>query len=249
MLEFVKKHKVGIIITLLFHFLLFGFTMTKKMNIPPYVKKTQAIIEFDFREDPIIEDEIVEEDPLEEAELPTEEAINERIQNMMRDANDKRKRSNKNYSEKQIEEQLEQKYKNLEQEIIAKRKAEGKGFDPSKYEFTPKESDNGDEKASSAEAENQKAGRVASTCNIPGRDCRSKTPAYRCQTSGKVFIEIKVNQKGVVTSAKVNPSKSTTSNDCLVQESIKYAKRTRVNQDFKGPRSVDGTVEFNFISQ
>lgn len=249
MLDFIKKHKYGIAGTLVFHLLLVAFFSIKKVDLPAFEKKSPVLLTFDFTEEiEDIEESDEMEELLEDDNNLSEDAINEKIQNLMRDANDRRKKSNKNFTEQEIEAQLEQKYKDLEQQIIENRKKQGKGFDPSKYESTFDKNAIQNETSSSAN-DTQAAGRVATECSIPERKCYAKTPAYRCPSSGKVFIDIKINQKGEVISAKVNERKSTTSDACITNEALKYAKMLRANQDFNAPKSQNGFVSFHFIEQ
>lgn len=245
MIDFWKKHKVGILATVTFHFALVLYFNTSKLELPERLVRNKVLLEIDYTEQ---EEELDEQTPeeLEEEQL-TEESIEEKIQNMMRDAQDRRKMSTQNFSEKEIEEQLEEKYKQLEQDIIKKRQEEGKGFDASKYEI--EKNTEPTQNSNTQPAENKVAGRVTRECNIPGRNCYAKTPSYRCPSGGKIHIDIKVNQKGKVTHAEYNASKSTSSNECLVNEAIKYAKLSKANQDFNAPNTQGGYIIYNFISQ
>lgn len=255
MLDFIVKHKFGIIATILFHFILLVSFNSGKLTIGPYVKQNIAILELDYTnlED---EKEIEElEKEIEELEKQlSDQEIYEKITNMMRDKNyvPKDKSSNNNVSEeseKSIEEQLEEKYKKLEQEIINKREKDGKHFHKPEdnTEVNENQKDNNQEQYS----ENSKPdGFVTTECDVPGRRClRVPKPSYTCPRGGTVHIDIKVNQKGQVISARFNSGLSTTSNECLVNQSIKYAKRAKINQDFNGASSVEGSITYNFISQ
>jgi hypothetical protein len=246
MINFWSKHKGGILVTLIFHFALILYFNITEIQLPIRKERAVVLLELDYTLDEVTEEEIKEEEIIEEQ--PTEEDINKKIQNLMRDAQDRRTKSTQNYSEKSVEQELAEKYKKLEEDIIKKRQEDGKGFDPSKYEIN--KSTNSDPVNNNPnEAKNQAAGRVTTACNIPGRNCYAKTPSYRCPAGGKIHIDIKVNQKGKVIAAAVNTIKSTSSNSCLINEAIKYAKRSKANQDFKAPNSQSGYIIYNFISQ
>lgn len=257
MLDFIAKHKYGIIGTAVFHFLLLVYFSMSDVDVLNYQKKTSALLELDYRDLNEVEEENIEELEKEIEELEkqlTDQEIYEKINNMMRDANyvpkSQENNSQNNYqSEKTIEEQLEEKYKQLEQEIIAQRGADGKHFEaPEDIEKNNTKEDNNQENNNQG-AKSQPTGTVTGVCDVPGRNCNAKIPAYRCPAGGKIHIDIKVNQKGEVTSARVNQGMSTSSNTCLVNEALKYAKRSWVNQDFKGPSSVDGSITYIFVSQ
>ena len=168
MIEFWSKHKVGILATVIFHVALVLYFNTSELELPKREVRNKVLLELDYTQ----EEEIIEEETPEETETPTEKSIDEKIKNLMRDAQDKRKMASKNYSEKEIEEQLEEKYKQLEQDIIKQREEEGKGFDASKYEI--KKTTEASQNNTPTPAENKVAGRVTTECNIPGRNCYAK---------------------------------------------------------------------------
>lgn len=253
MIEFIVRHKFGIIGTILFHIILLVYFNTSKITVPPYERKTSALIEFDYREDEKDIEELEKE--IEELEKQvTDEQMYEQIQNLMRDKNyvPKSQSSNNqstNQSVKSIEEELAQKYKDLEQQIIDSREAEGKHFKAPEKKVdkstTPKSNENGKDNGESS----QPTGKVITECDIPGRRCFAKTPAYRCPAGGKIHVDIKVNQKGEVVSADVNESLSTSTNTCIVNEALKYAKRSTANQDFTVPSTMEGSIVYIFVSQ
>jgi hypothetical protein len=245
MINFLSKHKVGILATVIFHVALVLYFNTSSLELPEREIRNRVLLELDYTEKEEVIEEISEEI---ERPTPTEESIDKKIKNLMRDAQDRRKMSSKNYSEQEIEEQLAEKYKKLEQDIIKQREEEGKGFDASKYKIE-KTTESTKANTTSAQAENKVSGKVTSECSVPGRECRAKTPSYRCPIGGKIFIDIKVNQKGKITSANYNASRSTSSNECLINEAIKYAKLSSTNQDFNASNSIDGYIIYNFISQ
>ena len=91
---------------------------------------------------------------------------------------------------------------------------------------------------------------VTATCKVPGRGCKTKKPTYRCNKGGRVHIEIKVDQIGYVKSASVNKSKSTTTDECLIEEALDYAKNTtKVDADISGNLAKSGYIIYNFIKQ
>ncbi len=73
------------------------------------------------------------------------------------------------------------------------------------------------------------------------------TPIYLCETGGKIVINITVNSKGNVTDAYVNRS-STSSNQCLIDHALEYAKEAKFNEDPTKPSQL-GSITFNFIGK
>lgn len=76
-----------------------------------------------------------------------------------------------------------------------------------------------------------------------------KIPSYLCNQTGTVRLIIKVNPKGEVTDCKVDNSETNTSNQCLIENAINYAKNWKFNQDFSSSQRQEGWIEFIYLSQ
>ena len=76
-----------------------------------------------------------------------------------------------------------------------------------------------------------------------------KIPSYLCNQTGTVRLTIKVNPKGEVTDCKVDNSETNTSNQCLIENAINYAKNWKFNQDFSTTQRQEGWIEFIYLSQ
>lgn len=76
-----------------------------------------------------------------------------------------------------------------------------------------------------------------------------KIPSYLCNQTGTVRLTIKVNPKGEVTDCKVDNSETSTSNQCLIENAINYAKNWKFNQDFSSTQRQEGWIEFIYLSQ
>jgi len=72
-------------------------------------------------------------------------------------------------------------------------------------------------------------------------------PVYLCEVDGKVVVNITVNANGKVIDTYVNTS-STTSNDCLVEHALEYAKSSRFSAD-ASKNSQLGSITFHFIGK
>lgn len=73
------------------------------------------------------------------------------------------------------------------------------------------------------------------------------TPIYLCEAGGKIVININVNAQGNVTKAYVN-SASTSSNDCLIESAMEYAKEARFSEDASKKTQL-GSITFYFIGK
>jgi TonB family protein len=86
--------------------------------------------------------------------------------------------------------------------------------------------------------------------DLPGRNhTYLPLPIYKCEGSGKVVLEIEVDQRGRITSAKIIASVSTTTDPCLTETAVKTAYISRFNSDPDAPKSQTGTLTYHFVAQ
>jgi hypothetical protein len=239
-----KGSLIAILITLVIHVATLLYFNVSKLETKAYVIPNTAILELDFKDPEEIEKII---NPEEELQTPEN---NQTLKDLMKDIQDIRNKSYEEYSESKIDqEQLEAIEAENKKTVEELREKGIGGFDESKFDTSPPKEDDKKEKTGSKK-ENAFAGKVTKECNVPGRECSTKTPAYICKGGGKVYIEINVDKIGRVKSAHVIPSKSSTSNECILNTALKFAKQTtRVSSDLKGSNSQKGYIIYNFISQ
>lgn len=72
-------------------------------------------------------------------------------------------------------------------------------------------------------------------------------PIYLCEVNGKIVINITVNANGNVTDAYLNSS-STSSNECLIEHALEYAKDAQFSKNVSKPSQI-GSITFNFIGK
>ena len=77
-------------------------------------------------------------------------------------------------------------------------------------------------------AEHTKGGSTLSYSLKDRRLLSYDTPRYLCETSGKIIVNIKVDNTGNVFEAYINGS-SNSNNECLIEHAIAYAKSVRFN--------------------
>jgi hypothetical protein len=86
--------------------------------------------------------------------------------------------------------------------------------------------------------------------DLPGRNhLYLPIPIYLCQGSGKVMLNIEVNQQGNVLKAEIEQAESTTSDPCLIETAVNTALLSRFNPDVKSPKIQKGTLTYIFVAQ
>ena len=70
-------------------------------------------------------------------------------------------------------------------------------------------------------------------------------PVYTCDSGGKIVINIEVNALGKVTKTTFNKAASTTTNGCLIDSAIEYARTARFTTK-AGRSSQIGTISYSF---
>jgi len=74
-------------------------------------------------------------------------------------------------------------------------------------------------------------------------------PVYKCEGSGKVVIEITVNNEGTVIGTSTLKKESNVDDECLFNTAITYAALTRFNSDPQSPQKQKGSITYFFVPQ
>lgn len=97
-------------------------------------------------------------------------------------------------------------------------------------------------------AGNSSKGNVLVSYNLTNRNGVSvPAPGYMCPqgTSGKVIINVRVDNTGKVIDAKVNPSSA--QDECMTSYALKFALKSKFNYD-SNAGSQDGTITYTFVN-
>ncbi len=214
-----------------------------------------------FFEEPALEipEEEVEVKP-ENIEVPLDFKGGD-VKNVSRDMNDTRERSEKDWYQNKSASDVEQAVKDYEKRLYeetggeAKRKAIQKEMDERKKQNAAKSSSSAKESNNTQGGNKAAAGNVMVDWTLSGRTAHQnnnwyvRNPGYTCGygSIGKVSVQIVVNQNGDVVSA--NATGSSSANDCMVQQALKYAKLSRFNYSGSAPKTQTGTIVYTFVGQ
>ncbi|UZO81618.1 hypothetical protein NBT05_03865 [Aquimarina sp. ERC-38] len=78
------------------------------------------------------------------------------------------------------------------------------------------------------------------------RQKRIPNPIYTCSASGKVVVLITVNQNGYVSETKIDKKKSSTRNECLFENALKYAQKAMFSESALKLQNGSITYYFNY---
>ncbi len=205
---------------------------------------------------------------LKNVELMPADMSSGEVKSIAKDLGDQRKTSdenwdaNKSFSKAGSQGSAEQRIKDLEKQFYSET---GEG---AKREKIKKELDDlrNQQKTSSTQTNsknetNNNGGNTAYSGNVmvrwelSGREPHQnnewhvRNPGYTCGhgSNGTVFIKIRVNQNGNVTSATYVPEQSKNASACMVEQARKYALLSRFN--YSSSVSQEGKIIYSFISQ
>jgi hypothetical protein len=74
-------------------------------------------------------------------------------------------------------------------------------------------------------------------------------PVYKCQSHGKVVMKITVNQQGYVETLEINRAQSNIPDECILETAERAARSTRFNSISSGPLKQSGTLTYIFVAQ
>lgn len=257
-LDLVDRYKFSIVAVLLAYT---GMFMYLQLTEIPEYKEIDSFRERINLDQPIDEIELTPEN----LEIAPQYEIG-KVTNTSRDMNDKRERSDEDYSatketsdgEKSARE-TEQKYKDearnssynkeVDKLIEERNKNKEKQKENSKTNPNPDNSSNNGGKFAPK-------GNVMVEWSLSKRSPHQnnewyvRNPGYTCGSgsSGRVVVDITVGQDGRVVSAVFNPSGSSSVNACMQEQAVNYAKKSRF--DYSATEvSQKGKIYYTFVSQ
>lgn len=219
-MSFIEKHKVLIITSLLMGIFVLGL-----YNITMFNKKKKEQAEILMEMPPELIEELTEEEPEPEEEQEidpgqrTHQAFNEDFED---------------------HDQIAKRIKSL---------TETKQSEPD--EDIEDDDRPSLEEASKSKVEETTNNRYSSSrWSLHGRSLRQgiPNPVYTCEGRGKVVVKIEVNKQGKVISSKIDKKKSSTRNECLLENAMKYARKALFSTSYKSRQPGTITYYFNYQS-
>ncbi len=258
LLDFIEKHKYGIIATLIVHVGLFiYFQVTTYEELVVYEPWSFRGKNIEAPDNIILPEEIIFD-----GEVLFEDFELEDVSSAVSRSGDTRESSsdiNERYTS--YEGDAYQNIKEFESQVIQQLQ-EGRKEDQTDNtsNFDAIQNDNKRDEATEQTSTNQLgsekrfSGETMVSFELDNRfplnnnDWHVRNPGYTCgNVEGKVVVTIRVNNNGDVVSAKYIPEESTNANYCMIRQAEKYALLSRFNYSSNAPRTQDGKISYLFV--
>ena len=260
-INYIEKHKFGIFAAVLVNVGIFMYLQIPQIEfeyeISPYLMDASLVIP----DDP----ESLELNP--DFEIIRQQSNPQEIKNASRDINDTRPQSDKDYSSNKSDykgkslSQVEQSVYDLEKQLFeeaggaAKRNEIQKEAADRKKEIQKQEELNNNKNnasSSSSASNNAPKGDVLVQTDLKGRNnSYVPAPGYMCDRGavGKIAIRIKVDSGGRVIDAKVDASRSTSSNGCMSSYALEFARKSKFSASSSAPDPQEGYIYYTYVYQ
>ncbi len=235
-MDFFDRHKALIITILFFAVLFLGLY---NFNLSNNIQKTRELLvdldnfkveEVEEKEEP---EEMVETKPVENIE--THQAFNQNQETRDVNFNEQLNEIFKKNSAAQLESSDENASSSVGSHNLASAKKK-----------EPKKQSDGNKSSEITSANKGGIDRSSISYSLKGRSAiEIPNPIYTCDRSGKVVINITVDENGRVISTSVNKASSSTSNECLTDQAEEYANLAYFSA-LPGRTSQPGTITYNF---
>lgn len=242
----VQRYFLPISITLFIHLIFLGFLIVFEMKNPEKHSQSQIIIDFDNEEIALPE---LQQNKVEKSELTDNQS--EEVKNVEKNLGE----SNKSFRDyyREAKELLE---KGKPKEIFKANDYNDQRWLVKDYSKEIPDVENWNKpnvQKNDNTAQNSKntyAGNAIIRYDLGGRRAiRLPIPAYKCQGYGKVIIEIVVNPKGNVVSAKISDLDASLNESCLPNTALESARNSRFVPNDKAPANQKGFIYYTFIAQ
>jgi hypothetical protein len=244
-LNFIERHKIGILTTIIFHLLLItGFLVMQFGTLTQKKESKQVFIDFS---DP---DELQKQIEQKKEEI---KALSQKefLKNMQQEylghnlpVNEANHDANKSIDKMvtDIKQELNIK-ENDQRQVVEKEtpveKKEAK-IPQQKSEYTTN---------SKGERTFYKGATTVSYFLEGRMHTYFPVPVYQCQGSGKVYMNIDVDQRGYVIQANIDKAKSQITDECLIEAAKRAALTAHFNEKSNAPEKQSGYIVYIFIAQ
>jgi hypothetical protein len=246
-LDYIERHKIGILTTIIIHLMLVTLFMVIQFGMIKKTKDKQEIV-VDLM-DPTILEKAIEQKKQEVKTLSQQQFI----KNMQKEYSIKNIAVNE--ADQDAKPEVEKMVKDIKGELNIKDTKPSEQFHPQpKIEEIQKKDALTEKKPDYTEnAKGERTfhkGPTTTSYYLKGRmHLYIPMPVYQCQGSGKVVMDIVVNQSGYVIDAIINKAESQITEECLIEAANRAAYTARFNASNTAPEKQRGKMTYIFIAQ
>ncbi len=258
LLDFIERHKFGIIITLILHVALFVYFQVATYQEPVIYDV------WDFKGRNVDAPDDIQIDP-DQIQTPQEKALiqpDEKVSSFVKNENDERDQSfdekiNYTSSDGDPAATAREYERSVKKEIMGERSTENKNTSNEKTgvetssEASNEKNNSGGSNQTSSEAV---AGQTMVSYRLEGRhplnhnDWYVRNPGYTCgDINGTVKVLIEVAKSGEVVKAKVLDQQSRNATPCMLEKAEEYALKSRFNYASDADRKQQGIITYRFV--
>ncbi|MDP4207218.1 MAG: hypothetical protein Q8928_00255 [Bacteroidota bacterium] len=251
MLDFIERHKIGILTTIIVHLLLVTLFLVVQFGTLKKTKK-ETQVEIDFV-DPAIMEKAVQQ--------KKEEIRNQAKQEPAKDLEKEGGHTRNiavNEADKDAHKSIDKMVQDIKTEMnIKDRSAAEKNNQPATRQLPPADKNDvaaiPQKNVGTVNAKGEHTfykGATTISYFLEGRShVYLPVPVYQCQGSGKVVMDITVNPNGYVISTSINKAESKITEPCLIDAANRAALSTRFNAKGSAPDKQHGKITYIFIAQ
>ena len=247
-LDFIERHKEGILGTIIIHLVLITVVIVMKINA---LQNKESALTVNLLTEAEVQ-ELLDPEENKEQTVQKKEIFTPAERDYLRARN-----IGSNEAEKTASDRIDQMVNEIKGELNIKDPS------PSDMKTTPKQSPSEDALPDKTVKE-EKTNISRSTTGIrtfykgpttvsyylEGRyDVSLPIPVYKCQGNGKVVMSIDVNQQGYIVKIEIDRAKSNISEECILETAEKAARTTRFNPISSNSQTQKGTLTYIFIAQ
>ncbi len=237
--QFVQKHFLSFIITIIIHLLFFSILILIEMSKPEFSKPFEIIIDFENDK---------KNYEFNQNKQLLEEKQSEDVKNVEKNLGEKEKSFEDYYREAQQWIQKSKSYDKFKANDYNDLRNLAKDYSkeiPDIEKWNQPISSNN----TSSQSNKTYAGHAIVSYDVGGRKAlRLPIPAYKCLGQGKVTISVLVNAKGYVVDAKIIDASSSLNETCHPESALDAAKKSRF-EPIAGTYNQKGIIYYTFVAQ
>ena len=249
--DYLNRNRYGLMGTLAFHMVLLIILILFKLNSPMHFVETEIFLDIpdDIVEQIELENKRVEEEIIEKQKDKVSNSVDEILKSIAVNQNLKTENSKERTAQ-----DLDKLIDDIKQELDGYESDENSSNSKDLESFKKDSIQLAKERKEQLKLDSLKnmeySGESSVFYSLKNRKkLILPIPVFKCEESGRVRVEITVNQNGKVIKAVVIHKESDTSDENLFEAALDAAYRSQFNRDNNSPSKQIGSITFNFIRQ